>query len=217
MFTFSYFFFECIALLAAIFKYNKLKDSNYKYFLPYLLFIVIYEYGTIRDWFYIDHSNLYITNITEIAGFLFYGIFLYKLIKSKAYKKIINGLIIFSIISSLINMVFIQGFWKLDTVTILLQFAIIISIVCMYFYELMNSMEITAPLTKMPGFWLNTGLLFFCLAQFLFYSSFALMAYKGNEQYIILFSVIANIANAILYSCLTICFLCFNRMNKQLW
>jgi len=210
----TYFFFECAALLIVIFQYQKLKDSNYKYFLPFLLLVVGYEYGNIRDWFYIDHSNLYITNISEIVSFLFYAIFLQSLIKKESYKNIARVLILLTLCCALINMALMQGFWKLDTITILLQFAVIIFIICLYFYELMNSIEITAPLTKIPGFWLNTGLLFFCLAQFLFFSSFSFMAYKSGEQYMLLFVTLANVANVILYSCLIVCFLCFKTMKK---
>jgi hypothetical protein len=212
---FSYFFFESVALLTAIFQFKNLKNSNYKYFLPFLVFIVAYEYVNIRDWFDIRHSNLYITNITEIAYFLFYAIFLLNLVNNKAYKKIIHVSISVTLFCALLNMAFIQGFWKLDSITILLQFAVIIFIICLFFYELMNSIDISIPIIKMPGFWLNTGLLFFCLAQFLFYSSFAFMAYKGNYHYFLLASVIVNIANAILYSCLSVCFLCFSRTKKS--
>jgi len=71
-----------------------------------------------------------------------------------------------------------QGFWKLDSITILLEYAIIIFINFLYFYELMNYSGEALNIVKSPGFWLNTGLLFFCLFEFLFFSSFAYMAYK---------------------------------------
>jgi hypothetical protein len=213
--SYSYFFFESLALLTAIVQFKKIKGSSYKYFLPFLVFIVLYEFGSIWDWFYINHSNLYITNITEIACFLFYSIFLRSIIKNNRYKKIITSLIIFSQVCACINMLFIQGFWKLDTATILLQFAIIIFIVCLNFYEIMNSIEPSDSIIKLPVFWLSTGLLFFCLAQFLFFSSFAYMAYKHDYHYILLFQVIANIANAILYTCLVVCFLCFRKTRKS--
>src|SRR5882757_9743939 len=125
----GYFFFESVALVTVIFQFKKLKNSIYKYFLPFLLFIVFYEYGNIRDWFYINNSNLYITNISEITCFLFYGIVLQTLINNKTYKKIIRVLIPLTLLCSLLNMAFLQGFWKLDSITILLQFAVIIFIV----------------------------------------------------------------------------------------
>lgn len=215
MLNMSYFFFELMALLTVTIQYRKLKGTIYKYFLPFLLLTVIYEYGNIRDWFFIRHSNLYLVNITEIVYFLFYTLFLKQLINNKLYKKIIQILVLFTLLCSLLDMAFIQGFWKMDNIAILLQYAVIIFIVCLYFYQLMNTVDIDIPITKMPGFWLNTGLLFFYLTEFLIYASFAFMAYKGSYRYLLLFLVISNSANAILYSCLSVCFLCFNRTTKS--
>ena len=209
-----YFIFECIALLIVLIQYKNLKHSIYKYFLPYLICIVVYEYGSILYWFNINNSNLYITNITEIGNFLFYSIFLYNLLNNQSFKKIVSTLIPLTLFCALINMVLIQGFWKLDSITILLQQAVIIVIVCLYFYELMNSIEDEVSIVKLPAFWLNTGLLFFCLSNFLFFSSFAFMAYRDSYKYLILVRVIANVANVILYSCLSFCFLCFNKTTK---
>ena len=216
MLALSYFFFESLALLIVIIQYKRLKETIYKYFLPYLILIVIYEYGNIYNWFFINHSNLWITNLSETACFLFYTFFLKNLIRSKKLHKIIYVLILCSLLFSALNMAFLQGFLKLDTITMLFQYSIIIFIVCMYFYELMNSIDISVSLIALPGFWLNTGLLFYYLCQFLLFSSFAYMAYKNSYNYLMLFNVVANIANVILYSCLTICFLCFRRTNKLL-
>jgi hypothetical protein len=186
----AYLFFEFLAFIISVIKYRALKNTPYVYFIPYLFLVLIYEYGTLKNWFVINHSNLWVSNITLIIFFLFYSVF-------------IHG----------INMLFVQGFWNLDTITILLQFAILIGITCLYFYELMNFMGKEPQVLKIPGFWLNTGLLFFCLGQFLFYSSFAYMAYKKNYDYYVLHLVLSNIANAILYSFLTISFLCIRTKN----
>lgn len=215
MLVYLYLVFESGALLTALFQYSKMKRTSYRYFVPYLLFIVIYEMGTIYNWFSVRHSNHWVSNITMIISFIFYSIFLLQLLQTDSIRKWIKRVIILSIFCSLINMIFIQGFWKLDTITILLQFGIIIYITCIYFYELMNYSTQTLLVVRLPGFWLNTGLLFFCLAQFLFFSAFAYMAYKNNYEYHLLFSVISNVSNAILYSCLIVCFICFNKISNS--
>jgi hypothetical protein len=214
MFVHIYLFFEIIAFLTAIAQFNYIKQTQYIYFIPYLFFIVVYEAGSIFNWFSINHSNLWISNITMIFSFLFYSTFLYKIIKTPVFLIWIKRVIFLSILCSVINMAFLQGFWKLNTITILLQFAVIIIISCIYFYELMNYTGEAMVIIKSPAFWLNTGLLFFCLSEFLFFSSFAYMAYKNNYNYHILFSVISNAANIILYSCLTVSFLCFSRTRS---
>ncbi|MEB0263307.1 MULTISPECIES: hypothetical protein [unclassified Mucilaginibacter] len=209
----AYLFFELLAFITSVVRYKALKHNRYIYFIPYLFFILIYEYGSIENWFIFKQSNLWITNITLFIFFLFYSIFIYGLIETVKFKEWIRRLIVLTIICSAANMAFLQGFWGLDTITILLQFAILISITCLYFYELMNLTGKELKVLRIPGFWLNTGLLFFCLGQFLFFSSFAYMAYLKIYEYSILHHVVANIANAILYSFLTISFLCIRTKN----
>jgi hypothetical protein len=209
-----YLVFELIAFLAAVLQLKNIKYTQYKYFIPYLLFIILYEYGSIENVFVINHSNLWISNITLFVFFLFYSIFLYGLLQTDTFKKWIKVWIEISILLSILNLAFVQGFWSLNTITILLQFIIIIASTCLYFYELINNTKYKLVIVKLPGFWLNTGLLFFCLAEFLFYSSFTYMAYKKNYEYFVLFSIISNIANAILYSCLTVSFICFSKTKS---
>jgi len=213
-FAYTYLCFEVAAFLTAAVQFSKFKQTPFRYFVPYLLIIIVYEVGSIFNWFSIDHRNLWITNITMTFSFLFYSIFLSRIIKTAAIVKWIRWAISFTVLCSVINAAFVQGFWKLDTITILLQFALIIIIGCIYFYELMNYTGEELVIIKLPQFWLNTGLLFFCLSEFLFFSSFAYMAYKGNYNYRLLFSVISNIASAILYSCLMVSFLCFSKTRN---
>jgi hypothetical protein len=216
MTVYVYLFFEIIAFLTAVFQYPQIKETQYRYFIPYLLFIVIYEIGTILNWFSIHHRNLWLANFTMTLSFLFYCLFLRTIVKSQPLKRWIKRLVFLSIFCLIIDELFVQGFWDLDTIIILLEYGIIIFIVCFYFYELIDHPEHAMSIIKVPAFWLNTGLLFFCLAQFLFFSAFAYMAYKNDYNYYILFSVISNLANAILYSCLTAAFLCFNTTTNQL-
>ena len=210
-----YIFFEILSFIVSIVQFSKFKNTQYKYFVPFLLFIVIYEYGTIENWFSIKHTNLWAANISMFIFFLFFSVFLLSLVKTEKFKKWITGAILLSVFFSILNIVFVQGFWKLDTITILFQFAILIVLTFVYFYELMNYAVVQISIISLPGFWLNTGLLFFCLANFLLYASFAFLADKKIINFLDLFAIIANLAIAILYSCLTISFLCFRKTSSQ--
>jgi hypothetical protein len=215
MLVFSYYvFFQIAAFLVALYQYPKIKGTKYLYFVPYLLFIVVYEIGSVYNWFVIDHKNLWITNIVVTVSFLFYSFFLLATIRTPVFKKWIKRAIFLSILVSLTDMIFIQGFWHLDTIGILLQLGILTVITCLYFYELLNYTEQTLSIIKVPAFWLNTGLLFNCLVNFLFYSAFAYMAYLGNREFHLLYDITANIANIILYSFLMVSFICFNRITQ---
>ena len=211
---YAYLIFEIIALLCAVVQYKAIKSTIYKYFLPYLLFIVLYEIGSTKFWFNINGSNLWITNITMTMSFMFYLYVLLKLIKNTQYIRKIKIAALLILIFTVLNAAVLQGFWKLDTISILVQFALIIVTVCLFFYELVNSFDFNDSIITLPAFWLNTGFLFFCLSEFLFFASFAYMAYARNYDYYILFKFIVNIANAILYSCLSVTFICLGKTRK---
>lgn len=212
MLVFSYYvFFQIAAFLVALYQYPKMKGTQYKYFIPYLLFIVVYEIGQLFNWFVIDHKNLWITNIAMTISFLFYSFFLLNIIRTFFFKKWIKRAIFLSILCSIIDIVFIQGFWHLNTIAILTQLGILTMITCLYFYELLNYTEETLSIVRLPEFWLNTGLLFYCLIGFLYFSAFAYMAYAGSREYHLLYDIYADITNIILYSFLMVTFICFNR------
>lgn len=216
MLNYLYFFFEGLAFLVAAIQLPKLKNSHYWWFVPYLFLILVYEYGSTEGWFGINGSNMYIANITMFIFFLFYALFLLKLIKTPKLKKWITAAIISTAVIYALNNAFYQGFWKLDTITLMIQYFVLIIITCLYFYELMNYTHVQLSIISLPGFWLNTGLLFFCLVFFLFYASFTFLAYQKLNEYALLFTIVANLANAILYSCLTVSFLCVRKVTSSL-
>nr|WP_294948037.1 hypothetical protein [uncultured Mucilaginibacter sp.] len=204
-----------MAFIAALVQWPKIKETPYRYFVPFLLFIVVYEFGSIKNWFSINHRNLWATNISDIIFFLFNAAFLLGLLKTPSFKKLLSVAIVLSIVSSLINMAFFQGFWNLDTATMLLQYVILIILCCLYYFELMHYTLIPLSIIKLPGFWVNTGLLLFCIINFLFFASYAYMAYKNSYTYFLMFRAIANISIAILYSCLAIAFLSFRSRSAS--
>lgn len=211
MFGSVYFLFELMAFVISVIQYTKMKGTPYRYFVPYLLFIVFYEFGTIQKWFSINHRNLHATNISTYISFLFCAFFLRGLLRNPYFKKRMAAAIVITVACSLINMAFFQGFWNLDSFTILMQFMVIIVLCGIYFYELLHYTIQPLALIRLPAFWVNTGFLFFCVLNFMVYASFAYMAYKGNYTYFLLFNGIASISIAVLYTCLSLAFLCFSK------
>lgn len=208
-----YLYFELAGLITIVIKYNKLKHTHYRYFLPFLLLILAYEIASLSDIFIIHKTNGWIVNLIYIVQSLFYIYFITWHFPSRL-KKSLRLMMCFVAAFTLVYIFTIGDFWHLAPYSILLQFALLIVTCCYFFYRLMYDANQTLFILKLPDFWVNTGLLFFCLAEFLFYSSYTYMAYKKNYHYLILFLIISNIANAILYSCLSISFLCFKPMKK---
>jgi len=216
MLTSLYFLFECIAFVSSAINYPYLRQSFYKYLFPYLGFIVFYEFGSLYNWFTVNHSNAWITNITITVFFVFYSWLLNSILKKFKRTTSANNLVVLFILVFTVLTVFIQGFWILDTYAILAQFMWLVILTCTFFYRLINEpTDQRIDIIKLPDFWINTGMLFFCLAEFLFYASYAYMAMRKNYDYYIFFVVISNVANLILYSSLAISFVCFRTMKKS--
>lgn len=203
-----YFWFELIALFASLFLVRKLRYSILVYFVPFLLLIVLYEFGTLRGWFTINRSNLWAVNIITTIEFLFYGIFLTALIKKSKYKKAAKGSIIAVLILTILNILFFQGFSKLHSYTFLCGSILIIGLACYFFYELLDYDIQHDSILKYSFFWLITGVLFFYIGQFAFFCFFEYMIHSQDSKYRTLFDNISTYSNAILYSCIIIAFLC---------
>lgn len=216
MLRYIYFVFEILAFVTLLVQYKKIEKTKYIYFLPFLLLILLYEAGSLYNLFNINHSNAWGVNIIITVEFLFYSLFLISLL-NKGSRVRLYALVASVFVFTVVDVAFLQGFWNLATIAILLQYLALIILVCVFFYQLMHKTGQHLSLISLPDFWVNTGLLFFCLAEFLFFAAFAYMMAKKNYNYSLLWFVISNIANLILYSCLSISFLCFNRTRKLLY
>jgi len=200
----------CFALLACLFCFNRFKQLRYKLFLPFLSFIVLYQIGEMQKMFGIHKSNLWAANIEITIEFIFYTFFMigsYREPKERWGFKMAAWAIFFF---TIIDVIFIQGVERLCSIAIVMQYALLIVMVCRFFYQQMREFDGDTSLLRQPDFWVNTGLLFFFLSEFLFFAAFNL-AYIIPKTFDILFNIISGVANIILYSCLTVSFLCFRR------
>lgn len=210
-----YYCFEVLAFVTACIKYKALLATRYKYFLAFLLLIVSYETASLYNKLTVNHSNLWAINIESTLEFLFYSLFIRGLLTSQVYKRVVLAAVCFSFAYGILSLFLIHGFWRLNISGIIMQNTVIILITGSYFWEqLQQPQHIALNLVKQPGFWLNTGVSFYYLGEFLFFVSFSYLAYKHNFAYLEFWTFVTNIANAILYGCLAICFLCVTRPIK---
>lgn len=216
MYRYTYLFVETVTLLTCIFCYRKFWVPRFKLFLPYMVFIVWYEFTSItrsffmHKWFYINHSNLWIVNFEVTLEFLFYSFFVISSYRDKKDRRMYTFISLLFTLFTFIDIFFIQGFLKLCSIAIVLQYALLILMVCRFFYKTMQQFDKDTTLIKQPDFWVNTGLLFFCLAEFLFFASFNL-AYVRHIFFSTIFHLVSGLANIILYSCIAISFICYRR------
>lgn len=214
-----YFWIEVATFIICVINYRRFILLRYKLFLPYLLIILLYEVGNIYKIYALPvpgspwKSNAWVVNFELLFEFAFYSFFTISTLKIYKQRNLFSALAVVVFIFTLIDIFAIQGFMQLSTIAILLQYALLITMVCRFFFIKMQDMDQRA-IWADPDFWVHTGLLFFFLAEFLFFASYSKMAEKDLPVYRLLFRVITSVAILILYPCLSISFLC--RQTKKI-
>jgi len=205
--TYFYLILYLATFLACVWRYGRFNQLRYKLFLPLLAIIVLYEYGTIRRWWFIHNTNLWAANIEITMEFVFYSFFIISSYRDARERRVFSIAAWICFFFTLIDIFFIQGMMRLCSIAIVIQYMLLIIMVCRFFYGQMKVYDGEKSLLLQPDFWVNTGLLFFSLSEFLFFSAFNL-AYKPTRYFGILSGVIGFVSNIIIYSCLIIAFLC---------
>ena len=215
MFTLYYIYLISLPITFAfsLYAYKKM-DSNFKWLLPYFAFEIVYEFANMRGWLIINHTNAWCNNLWEIVEFALFAIFITSLDERTSYKKKTHILVAVTILFIFIDVFFIQGFWKRATIAIVLEGLVIVSLICNYYYNLLEEAREHLVLLKHPPFLVTTGLLFYFLSNAAFYACFSFMVYKNNYHFYILAAIIPGLSNLLLNSLLIYAFLCFSKTKK---
>ncbi|NHA07767.1 hypothetical protein G7092_28470 [Mucilaginibacter sp. HC2] len=206
MLDYIYFYFELFAFFVCLYTYKKL-DRNFKVFLPFLAFIVIYEFANIKYWTLWHHTNVWCYNLESIIETIIYTHFISALDKRKPYRKKVHIALFIIVLFSFIDMAFIQGFFMLNTIAMVLQNSMLTVLVCLYYFNLINNIDEKLDIVRYPPFWATAGILFYALSFMLYHVAYSYMAYKQNYHFLILATVIPDIACLILYSLLSVAFI----------
>ncbi|GAB3922747.1 hypothetical protein [Mucilaginibacter myungsuensis] len=204
---------EGLALLVGLISFNKITIGRYKLLPPYLAIIISFEICNMMGLFAYQRTNLWVMNIAITFEFLFFGAFILSAYRNKKEQRIFGLIMLAVLLYTVIDVVWVKGVFKLGYHAIVVQYSLLIVIVCRLFYNMMQEFDRGTSLAHDPDFWVSTGLLFFFLAEFLFFASFKL-AYTHPDTFSALFKVIKTIANFILYSCLIVSFLWARRAKK---
>ena len=194
------------------YSYQRL-ETNFKWFLPFLAFCVLYETANEFNLFLINHTDTWAANIEENLEFILISRFLASLSDKLRYKRAVYFIMCIIFIGAAINIAFVQGFWALNTITMVTEALTIVTLIFNYYYQLFEKAEEGLNLLKSPTFLIVTGLLFYFLGKFFFYSCYSFMAYKNNYNFYILAATIPALSNLLLNFMLIYGFLCARR-NK---
>ncbi|QNM85452.1 hypothetical protein H9W90_14880 [Polaribacter pectinis] len=202
--------FEFIAALLATYHYKKYNKSTEKYFMHFLWFVFIIDFG-IGGYIgkVLKTENSWVYNIYFLISFLFYFNWYYKIIQKKKFKQIVFFLAILFVFIDVYSFIFednkeyhIKAF----------VFGAIINLIAtlLYFSELLSS-KIMIHIKYKLSFWIATALLLFNVGiiPFMIYTEEITMSNQNLYQ-IILISF-----NLILYTCYSIGFIWSKKEYNQ--
>lgn len=152
-------YFQIVTAIAGSMCYYKYKDTYLKYFLFLLWYIVLNDLAAKLYSINISIYNVFFYNIFQIVSFTFYLLLFKNVVKSLKNKKIISILLTFYYTSYLINLLFIDDFFKdYFSNTYVIGAALIITSILIFLYEILKS-DIILHINKMMVFWISIGLL----------------------------------------------------------
>lgn len=210
-----YFFFELFAFACCVYAYKKL-DRNFKIFLPFLAFVVVYEFLNIffLKFLLLHHSNAWCNNLEGIVELLVYGQFMTSLDERKPHKNRVRIAVALGLLITLIDIFFIHSFWTLATIAIIAQNIILAALAFIYLVSLFNHADEYPDLLRFPPFLATIGLLLYSLTSYFYYATFDILLAKNNYQFFMIAHLIAEVGCAFIYTFLGFAFLCFTRVKK---
>jgi hypothetical protein len=208
-----YIYFELGAFIVSALTCRYLKGTAFRLFPFFLFFIVVVELTGVYTGQVLHYKNSWIYNISTTLEYIFYAYIFSLTLRDPAFKKLALRFMAVYPVLVLLNLLFIQGFTQFHSYTIVLGNIFMIVFCCLFFYELLLD-PLEGELSKVPMFWISTGILFFHLGDLSFDILFNLL--KNDATGKDFFTSINNNLILILYSCFIIAFLCQRSLVKSL-
>lgn len=169
---------------------------------PYALINWVNYWGVFNN----EDLNNLANNLLSIYEFIFIGWVYTRLIKGGKILKRINILYWILIIVSILDVLFLQGFYQLNSYTIIIGSCISVYFIIEYFREIIQQTQ-NIHLLKDPFFWISIGYLFQFIGLFILVSFGEYFKYIHDyDSFLPIWHLFNNLIITILYSCLLIAF-----------
>jgi hypothetical protein len=194
--------FEFITAVLATYHYNKYNKSTEKYFMHFLWFVFIMDFGIGG---YIElvlkQNNSWVYNIYFLISFLFYFYWYYSIIKKTTFKQLVLFLAVTFVILDIFCFVVIGN--NQYHISAFIFGAIINLIATLFYFSELLASKIVIHLKHKLSFWIATALMLFnvVMIPFMIYIDTITRVDYPNYQYLLIS------LNLILYSCYSIGFI----------
>jgi hypothetical protein len=181
---------------------------------PFFLFITLFvECVTPLKLIRFHGTNHWFFNIFTTLEFIYYGYLFYHIIDAPAKRKVMPLVFLLFILFTIINIFYIQGQGRFHTISYRVG-AIVMIVLCFYYFRQLTRLTGYINLLQNPYFWISTGILFFYLGFFFYFSAFDYIVYNKLPFNLSLWMIISNTLNVLLYSSFVIALLCPGKKIK---
>ena len=206
---------ELSALCISALAFPKFKGSSFRLFPFFLGFITLVGLTDRGLRLNLLQRQAWLFDLTATVEFIFYAYIFETHLRSPVFKKIASRFIAVYPVLVLLDALFIQGFDRLPSYTLILGSLFMIVLCCLFFYELLLH-PLEGRLSRDPMFWISTGILFFYLGGLSYSLLYDLLEGYATGSGRIIFQAINNNLILLLYSCFIIAFLCKRTPRKSL-
>lgn len=207
----QYIVFILISTIAGFLCMKRNTPLHLKIFPYFLLVTVLVE---IVGWYLSTHNihNNLMYNLYTIVEFVFYLYMMRQIVVNKTVRKIIAVLLAAFTAIAVTNFFFYQKPFVFNSVTFTTGCFLMVSLCIYYFFELFQLPQ-SVNLLREPSFYICSGFLFFFACSF---TLMGLINYLANSSVLVLrgVSIMILSMNIMLYSLITIAFLCRVRFRK---
>ena len=209
-----YFYFNLIAIICWLLVRSRFKEPildqvgiliSAGLIIESLALVYSYSFKTSNHWIY----NMY------TAGQIVYIAFIYsKLIPNQKISKQIRLLSFIFVILVVLNVLFLQSFFKFHTFSYIVGCFLIFYISILYLKQLLNEKN-WQPLKKLPFFWITIGNIIFYICSMFYMGSINYINDKNFDEYGSLINIFVYLFTSLQFILYTIAFLCNLNPKKR--
>lgn len=216
----SNFIVELLALLAALYNLKHIRNTRYFYFIPFLAFTLLGEFGGAHfAKYYADYvtGNTHIYLWVVVFGFIFFGYQFYEIFQSKLWKWITAVGTTLLVLAMLTWFCFLPVYIQLYFNTYVIGGFFLCCISCAYMYQqFIVSDDYETNLFHVPDFWLVMGILLFYVGNSI---SFALHYFLKGEPIMIwgvkIYHFFPRVLSVFLYGFITVAIFLWKKYREK--
>lgn len=158
-------------------------------------------------------SNHWIYNIYTVGQIVFIAMIYSKLISNQKISRQIRLLSLIFVVLVVLNVSFLQSFFKFHTFSYILGCFLVFYISILYFKQLLNEKN-WQPLKNLPFFWITIGNIVFYICSMFYMGSINYINDQNYDEYGSLINIFVYLFTSVQFILYTIAFLC-NLNPKQ--